>query len=130
MTKINKKDIERRLLEYSTIIPSQFYLLCKLIEKEPGDILYDFMNNVGMESLGLRDTQKTNAREYFISCEYGQDFYTEDDLRKIFKEMDSMGSLYPGKGGDRKLIDLHTSWRDKYHEYWFEKWFLKVRRKQ
>lgn len=129
MARINKKDIEKRLLEYSTIMPAQFYLLCKLIEKEPEIILHDFMHNVGMESLGLGDAQKVKAKEYFISCGYGQDFYTADDLQRIFKEMDAIGSLYPRKD-DEKLIGVHTSWRDKYHEYWFEKWFLKVRRTQ
>lgn len=117
----------KRKLEYSFLISNHFHLLCNLIQVEPEKVLNDFMDNVGMESFALGDMQRAKAMEYFLSCGYGLDHYTEEDLRKIFKEMESIGSLFPNNGGS-KLIDAHSQWRNRYFKYWYRKWFTKNRR--
>jgi len=118
----------KRHFEYSSIMPWQFHLLCKLLEVEPHKVIYDFLCNAGMEGYGLGETQRAKAMEYIISCGYGQDFYTEEDIRKIMKEMESISSLFPDDAKSN-LIDIHSHWRKKYYKYWFRKWFRKVRRK-
>ena len=128
MKKQGNRKRSKRYLEYSSIMPWQFYLLCKLTKKKPQDILYDFMCNAGMEGYGKGELQRAKAMEYFISCGYGQDYYTEEDIRKILKEMESISTLFP-TNGEMKLIDLHAKWRNKYYKYWFRKWFMKIRRR-
>ena len=99
------------------------------MEVEPHEVVRDFMCNIGMENYGLGEQQRLQAMEYFIGCGYGQDFYIEADLRKIMKEMEAISSLFP-YDGSHDFIDLHARWRDRYYNYWFQKWFKKVRRKQ
>lgn len=118
----------KRYLKTYGIMPWQFHLLCKLTEKNPEDILYDFMCNVGMEGYGLGEVQRVKAMEYFLSCGYGQDYFTIEDIQKIFKEMESISTLFPNNG-KMNLIDLHSKWRKKYYKYWYRKWFTKIRRK-
>ena len=97
MQKVRKKRKHKRLLELSTFMPVQFYLLCKLMEVKPQAVIYEFMCNTGMEKYGLGDIQRDKAMEYFIHCGDGQHYYTEDDSRKIFKEMEAIGSLFQTK---------------------------------
>ena len=128
MKKQNTKKKNERSLEYRTMMPWQFLLLCKLTNTKPEKILHDFMCNVGMEGYGLGEVQRAKAMEYFISCGYGQDFYTVEDIRKIGKEMESISTLFPSNG-KMKLIDLHSKWRKRYYKYWLKKWFMKIRRR-
>jgi hypothetical protein len=98
------------------------------MEIEPHKVIHDFLCNVGMEGYGLGEVQRAKAMEYFVSCGYGQNYYTEEDIRSILKEMESIGTLFP-TNSKMKLIDLHAKWRNKYYKYWYRKWFFKVRRK-
>lgn len=110
------------------MLPWQFYLLCKLMEVQPRQVIYDFLCNAGMEGYGLGEVERAKAADYFLSCGYGQQYYTPDDIRRILKEMESIGALFPNNA-DSKLIDIHAHWRKRYYKYWFRKWFRKVRRK-
>lgn len=119
-----------RHAEYKFILPYQFLLLCRLMDITPGDLLNDFMDNLSCGSWKRqgRDEAKEHLINYFIAHGYGQQHYTEEDIREIFKEMDALGLLFPtnGKG---KMVDLYAKWRNKHHNYWFKKWFRKPRRK-
>ncbi|WP_341838599.1 hypothetical protein WJU16_12300 [Chitinophaga pollutisoli] len=112
------------------ILPYQFLLLCKLVDKTPEEIIRDFTENLSCGSWKRegRDQAKEHLINYFIAHGYGQHHYNEEDIQQMFKEMDALGLLFP-KDGKMKLIDLYANWRDKHHTYWFKKWFRKPRRK-
>jgi hypothetical protein len=112
------------------ILPDPFLLLCKLTDITPETILSDFMDNLACGSWKRqgRDKAKEYLIQYFLEMNYGQELYTAEDLRQMFKEMDAVGLLWPEKG-KMKLIDLYAQWRDKYEKFWFKKWFRKPRRK-
>lgn len=111
-------------------LPYQFLLLCKIIEVEPEKMVFDFLNNLSCESWNRegKDIAKTHLINYFLAAGYGQEFYNEDAIRTIFKEMDALGLLFPKKGSI-KLVDQYAKWRKKHHKYWFNKWYYKARRK-
>jgi hypothetical protein len=44
-----------------------------------------------------------------------------DDLSKIFKEMEAIGSLFPTRCKS-KMLDIHVKWRKEYGRFWFKKW--------
>ncbi len=123
----NKKKKSDRIFEFSCIIPYQFDLLCKLAEVDPHKVLYEFMANVGMESFGLGDEYHQKAMEYFLACGYGQHYYTPEDMRRIFKEMESISGLYP-YNSTPELQEKHVQWRRAYYKFWFERWTMKYRR--
>lgn len=111
--------------------PVQFLLLCKLVQVPPKTILHHFMQDLGRESWQRHPDERMRGptADYFLLRGYGQDHYTETDLRQMLTELNGIGSLWP-EGGSMKLIEQHSRWRDRYHRYWFKKWFYKVRRKQ
>lgn len=119
-----------RYPEYKFVLPYQFLLLCRLMDVKPRAVLLDFMNNLSFASWESEGKEK--AREYlvnyFIEHGYGQRYYSEEDIRKIFKEMDAVSLLFP-KDGKNKLVDLYANWRSRHHAYWFKNWFRKPRRK-
>lgn len=119
-----------RRAQYEFIIPHQFLMLCRLADIPPRDMLIDFMDNLACASWNRegRNTAKEHLINYFIAHGYGQQHYTEADIRTMFKEMDALGMLFPAHG-KMKMIDLYAKWRDKQHHYWFKQWFRKPGRK-
>ncbi|HWJ28877.1 MAG TPA: hypothetical protein VNS32_20200 [Flavisolibacter sp.] len=122
-------DYERHA-DFRFRLPYQFLLLCKLLNVTPEQILLDFMDNASLGSWKRegREGARDKIKDYLLECKYGQDHYQEGDIWQMFEELDSIGRLWP-EGARMKLIDLHAKWRDKYHKYWFKKWYRKPRRK-
>lgn len=123
---INEQPDERSV-RLSTRMPYQFYTLCKLIEINPTEILLDFMRNVGMDYQSMGELQRTKAMEYFMSCKYGHSHYSEEEMKKIFKEMECLVALFPEEN-DAKLIDLYAAWKERHQSFWFDRWFFRARR--
>jgi hypothetical protein len=111
-------------------LPWPFLYVCKLSEVTPAEVLDRFMHDLGQGSWKRRENEAVRQAlvEYFIGCGYGQQWYTEQDIRLMFRELDAIGSLWPDDGGV-KLIHRHAKWRNRYQDYWFKKWYRKTRRK-
>ncbi|MCD2423294.1 hypothetical protein LQ567_11025 [Niabella pedocola] len=110
-------------------LPYQFLLLCRLADVTPKTILIDFMDNLscGCWNREGRDAAKEHLINYFIAHGYGQEHYTEADIREIFKEMDAVGLLFP-RESNGKMVGRYAQWRDQHQNWWFKKWFRKTRR--
>lgn len=112
------------------ILPYPFLLLCRLTATTPEQILYDFMENLSCSAWKRegRDEAKQHLINYFITHGYGSEFYTEEELKQIFKEMDAVGLLFPQHAGT-KLLDKYSAWRNKHQNHWFRNWYHKPRRR-
>lgn len=119
-----------RYAKFSLILPYQFLLLCRLVDVTPEQMLLDFMDNLacGSWKRAGRDEAKEHLINYFTAHGYGQHHYTEIEIRKMFKEMDAMGMLFP-VNGSVKMIERYSKWRKKQQTYWFKQWWYKPRRK-
>ena len=113
--------------QFRFFLPIQFLLLCRLLKVEPRKVLYQFMTDLAHESYATGTEQKVAAKDYFMSCGYGLELYTDGEIEQMLDELDSIASLWPKDGG-MKLINLHSKWRDKYYKYWYKKWYWKFRR--
>lgn len=104
--------------------PIGFLNLCKLFDITPEEILKDFTDNLSCGSWKRqgRDDAKKKLIEYVIEHGYGQAYYSIEEIRQVFKEMDALGMLFP-KDGSSELIDLYSKWRSDHWNYWFDKWF-------
>lgn len=114
---------------FKLVLPYQFLLLCRLTETTPEQMLIDFMDNLscGSWKRAGRDETKAHLINYFVSHGYGQQHYTETEIREMFKQMDAVGMLFPSKGSV-KMIDRYSKWRAKHQTYWFKQWWRKTRR--
>jgi len=129
MNKTNRTKPYALHQDFNFIMPIQFLLICRLLQVEPHKVLYQFMCNLGQENYANGPEQKITAKDYFLSCGYGQELFTDAEIDQIFEELNNISSLWP-KNGPMKLIDLHGKWRKRYYRYWFKKWFWKFRRVQ
>ena len=87
------------------------------------------MNNLACASCRRENRDKAKARlqEYFIEHGYGQQFYSPEEIKEIFRQLDAVGLLFPDNGGD--LVDLYDEWREEHEKYWFNKWYFKSSRR-
>jgi hypothetical protein len=111
-------------------IPQQLLLICKVLDIPPMDLIDDFLNNAALAAWKRegKDAAREKTIDYLIACGYGQEYYSEEERKQILKEADAQGMLWP-KDADMELFDLAVVWREKYHKYWFNKWFCKRNRK-
>ncbi len=111
-------------------LPFQFMLLCELLQIPPMKIIDQFMVDVSSDPFNrsIDDEQREKAVEYFIRGKYGQDKYTEEQVRQMFKELHAVGLLWPPLIND-ELLTVHANWRKIYLKYWVIKW-VKKRQKQ
>jgi hypothetical protein len=88
-----------------------------MINIPPLQLLLDFMDNpsCGSGKREGRDKAKEKLIEYFLEHGYGQDYYTPEDLRTLFREMDAVGLLFPRN--DSEMIDTYAKWRENHHKY-------------
>jgi hypothetical protein len=120
-------DYEQSVLYYFWI-PPQFLLLCKILNVTPREVLDNFLTHADLGSWKRvgNEQPRLKASEYILACGYGKEYYSNDEIYQMLKELDSIGSLWPE--GNHELIDIHAKWRNEYHKYWFDKWFWKSQR--
>lgn len=118
-----------RLAKIRFALPYQFLLLCRLTDVTPFKVITDFTEALdGGNSLHpVSDDCKEHIVDYFISRGYGQQHYTPEELRRMFKEMQGVRLLFPETGGT-EMVELYAAWRKEHFNWWFDKWFHKSRR--
>ena len=109
-------------------LPCQFMMLCGLLDLEPEGIIRDFLATLSAESYGNKGKRQQLLVDYFVDSGYGQQYYSEADIRQILEELKALGTLWP-EDGDRKTVDKHVAWRRGYHKYWYRRWYNKLRKK-
>lgn len=120
-----------RKKEVSLLIPSNLRMLCAMLDVKPEKLLHDFMWTVSESHHKCTEPQRIKAKDYFLECGYGQELYPKEDILQMFKELEAIRSLWIEiTHNNRKAFDQHIRWQHMYIEYWFEKWFNKVRRKE
>jgi len=94
----------------------------------PRTHLKDFTDNLSCSAKNRkgRDEAKQNLVDYFIAHHYGQQFYTPDEIKEMFKDMDAVGRLFPED--DDGMIEVYGHWRDRQYKSWFTRWFNKLKR--
>lgn len=115
------------------MIPANFSLLCNLFDIDKRKVLHDFLENVSLAITDKSDAQRKAAKEYFLECGYGQDYYSKEDIEQMFTELDAMRLVwpqFPPREVDTELLDVSVAFRDKFQRHWYNKWFSKIRRKQ
>lgn len=117
-------------LKANLMVPSNLRVLCAILEVKPEKILHDFMWTLSVSYGESTPEQRAKALEYFLQCGYGQELYTKDDILQMFKELEAKRLLMVAdRGPGNKFWERHIRWTHMYIEYWFEKWFYKVRKK-
>ncbi|WP_224994948.1 hypothetical protein [Cesiribacter sp. SM1] len=117
-----------QIAELRLPLPCQFWMLCNILEVDPKKLIMDFLATLGAESYGKQGQTQQLLEDYFIQCGYGQEYYSEEDIRKMMEELKAIGTIWP-KEASRRITERHTAWRNMYHKYWYRKWYYKHRRK-
>ncbi len=113
-------------------LPCQVVMLCKLMNTTPGQLLQGFLSCLGVEKDEKNpETAKQSAVDFFVHYGVGKEYYSEDEIRKMFAELKRVCDLWPGEeSATSKFIDQHAYWRGRYWKHWFKKWYWKIRRRK
>lgn len=111
-------------------IPCEIVMLCKLMDVSAGNILSALLSCLAVENFKNNpEAAKQHCIDFFIHYGFGSDYYTEEDIRTMFAELAKINDLFPDEKASDTFLDVHCDWREKYYEYWFNKWYWKTRRK-
>jgi hypothetical protein len=117
-------------LELRLRIPCDVVMLCKLMDTEPEILIKNFLSCLALEKDSKTpQLAKEACIEFFIRYGYGKEYYSEQEVRQMFKELGAVNDLWPEQAPP-KFIEHHSNWRKKYWKQWFKKWFWKIRRKK
>ncbi|RAI92208.1 hypothetical protein [Algoriphagus yeomjeoni] len=109
------------------LIPSNFRMLCAILNVKPERILMDFMWKLSYSVIhGATEKQRKAGKKFFIEGGFGQPAYTKQDIKKMFNELKYI----------RKLTDTTEAMEDEnkelfwknnhmYVEFWYKRWFEK-----
>jgi hypothetical protein len=112
-------------------IPCQVIMLCQLMNICPDEILCGFLSCLAVEKNKKNpEVAKQAIIDFFIHYGFGKDYYSEEEIRKMFTELQRVNDLWPDEPATSKFIDHHAYWRGKYWKHWFKKWHWKIRRRK
>lgn len=119
-----------RTQEFRFHLPYGFLLLCKLLDTTPNDMLHWFMENCSYSSFQGegKEQARGHLQDYIIAMQYGQEYYTEENIRQMMNELKAINMLWP-KNSKSKFMTSHARWRDNYFNWWYKKWHILLRRR-
>ncbi|WP_339863722.1 hypothetical protein [uncultured Algoriphagus sp.] len=109
------------------LIPSNFRMLCAILNIKPERVLMDFMWKLSYSVIeGATEKQRKAGKKFFIASGFGQPAFAKEDIKKMFSELKSL----------RKLSDTTEAMEDgnkeqfwknnhMFVEYWYKRWFEK-----
>jgi hypothetical protein len=107
-------------------LPLPFMHLCKLLQVEPVKIINGLLLDIGSAINLSNGLTQQRATDYFLSQKYGQELFTEGQLRQMLAELGVIRGLHPSYDvEDIKAVDR---WRDlmgDYFKVWETKWQAK-----
>ncbi len=117
-------------LELRLRIPCDVVMLCKLMNLSVDNLLSGFLSCLAVESFDKNpEIAKKDCIDFFIHYGFGKGYYSEEDIRMMFTELAKVNDLFPKEETSIEFLDVHSHWREKYYEYWFNKWYWKIRKK-
>ncbi len=112
-------------------LPSNFRMLCAILNVKPEDVIRDFMWMVSYSSLDRgKEKQRKAAKKFFLSCNFGRLRYSRKDIKKMFRELKAVRTIY-GTTENMDCGDKELFWKNNhmYTIHWFKRWFEKNTRK-
>lgn len=129
--KVSKKDDGfPRTQTFEITLPLAFWHICKLLNIEPRKIIFDLFVNIGGRVRISNGLIYQNATDYFIGQKYGQENYTENEIRQMIGEVGVITGLCPPTSeAETKELEEYAAMRDEYFKSWAKKWGSKCKRK-
>lgn len=112
------------------LIPSNFRMLCAILQVKPEKVLMNFMWTLCYSHKDAEEKQIKSAQQFFLSCRYGEPSYSKKDIKQLFKELKAVRTVY-NTTEKMEMQDKELFWKSNhmYIEFWFKRWFEKNTRK-
>ncbi|MBN7813012.1 hypothetical protein J0A68_18795 [Algoriphagus sp. H41] len=112
-------------------IPSNFRMLCAILDIKPERVLMDFMWKLSYSYIsGTTEKQRRAGRKFFLSCQYGRPYYSEKQIRQLFAELKANLKICD-TSQEMEDLEKELFWKSNhmYIEFWFKRWFEQNGRK-
>jgi len=116
--------------ELDLLIPSNFRMICAVLNVKPERVLMDFMWKLSHSAIdGATKKQRKAGRKFMLHSNFGEASYSKNDLKKMFSELKAIRKLYEITGSmEEGHKELFWKSNHMYTEFWFKRWFEKNNR--
>ena len=107
------------------LVPSNFRLLCVILDVKIEVVLRDFMWMLSYSSIKNASRKKRDAaRKFFLCCGYGKPRYTGKQINTMLDELEALRKIYDTTESMER-DDLELFWKNShmYTEFWFKRWY-------
>lgn len=111
------------------LVPSNFRMLCAILDARPEEVLHDFMWMVSYSpSERATEKQRKAAKNFFLSCPFGQHACSKREMNKMFNELRAVRTV-SDTTQNMNVADKGLYWKNHhmYAQYWFRRWLKKIR---
>jgi len=128
-TNPNSKDpyAKKQTIEFE--LPDAFILLCKMLKVEPKKIFMELAQDIGGKVYITKSGYVSqDATNYFVDKEFGQELYTEEDVREMIIELGFVRRLIDSfMLGQDNYYGGRGELREKYFQVWKDRWSAKTK---
>lgn len=111
------------------LVPSNFRMLCAILEIKPEEVLHDFMWLVSYSySEPANEKQRKAAKKFFLEGRFGQQACSQKEINRMFKELKALRTICDTTESiDVDDRELHWQGHHMHAQHWFKRWFGKIR---
>jgi len=125
-----RSNVDDRTQTFELTLPLPFWHICKMLNVEPRKIVVDLFANIGGRVRISNGLIYQTATDYFVQQQYGQSYYTENEIRQMIGELGIVTGLCPPPNeADKKPFEEYVTMRDEYLKSWIKKWESRCKRK-
>lgn len=125
--KIKEPDPYASVQTIKIYLPIPVIPLCKMIQVPPEKIIRGLLLDLGSEINLSNGCSQQRATEYFLAQKYGQESFTEGQIRQMLAELGVIMGLHPPH--DIKDHTAFDKWRELMPDY-FKAWEIKWQAKK
>lgn len=119
---VNNTDQYAQEQNIQLTLPLHVVHLCKMLEVSPKEIILDLIYSIGKSCKKANGDFEEAATEYFLEKGYGQELFTERQIRQMMVGLIALEIVFPSDSEDRDAFRRWQRLSKTYLDLWTLKW--------
>jgi hypothetical protein len=112
-----------RDLKLQLLLPYEFLLLCRILDKPPRVIISDFVEQLGQGTWNneSHELARQKLSEYLVEMNYSPHL-SQQQMNKLLAELGIFTQINL-TDASVPFLKAHEQWREHYLHHWFNRWY-------